>query len=314
MSTKTQGMIRFGDFELDVAERTLKRTGMPVAVSPKAFDLLALLAETPGKLRTKQELLDAIWADTSVEEATLGRHISDLRRALGKDQPYIETVTRHGYRFLPETSPPKPGYAPVEPPPPAQKRSHLIWVIATACCLLAYAGVRLVPARSASAKNPADQDVIRLTNNVASDGQPDWSPDGSKVVFVSNRDGLPAIWAMSADGSNQRNLTARLGWADSPAWSPDGTRVAFQRKRGTQPEIFVMNADGTEPRALGVFGARASWAPDSGQIAFQCFDGTHEQICSVAPDGSNYRMLTHFDAFAADPSRMCARRHAHCVR
>ena len=74
-----------------------------MAVSPKAFDLLALLAEHPGKLRTKQELLDAIWPDTAVEEATLGRHISDLRRVLGNDQRYIETVTRHGYRFLGET-------------------------------------------------------------------------------------------------------------------------------------------------------------------------------------------------------------------
>src|SRR5580658_5472633 len=94
--------IRFGDFELDAAERTLTRGGLPVAVSPKAFDLLALLAEQPGKLRSKQDLLDSIWPDTAVEEATLGRHISDLRRALGGDQQYIETVTRHGYRFLAE--------------------------------------------------------------------------------------------------------------------------------------------------------------------------------------------------------------------
>src|SRR5580704_15631647 len=104
---KTQTIVRFGDFELDTRERTLKRGGVPVAVSPKAFDLLALLAEQPGKLRTKQELLDAIWPDTAVEEATLGRHISDLRRVLGKDQRYIETVTRHGYRFLGETKAPE---------------------------------------------------------------------------------------------------------------------------------------------------------------------------------------------------------------
>src|ERR1700692_1733308 len=105
---KTQTIVRFGDFELDTRERTLTRAGVPLAVSPKAFDLLALLAEQPGKLRTKQDLLDAIWADTGVEEATLGRHISDLRRVLGRDQRYIETVTRHGYRFLAEARPKAP--------------------------------------------------------------------------------------------------------------------------------------------------------------------------------------------------------------
>ena len=73
MSMKAQGIVGFGDFELDAAERTLTRAGVPVAVSPKAFDLLALLAEQPGKLRTKQDLLDSIWPDTAVEEATLGR-------------------------------------------------------------------------------------------------------------------------------------------------------------------------------------------------------------------------------------------------
>jgi DNA-binding winged helix-turn-helix (wHTH) protein len=252
MSTKTQGIVRFGDFELDAAERTLTRAGVPVAAPPKAFDLLALLAEQPGKLRTKQELLDAIWPDTAVEEATLGRHISDLRRALGRDQRYIATVTRHGYRFLalePNLTPTPDTSSPVK----ARRGMALpYWLAIAAACLFVYAGIRLGPAHAVSAGMPRDPDVIRLTNSLASDGQPDWSPDGSKVVFVSNRDGLPAIRAMSADGANARNLTRSLGWSDSPAWSPDGTRIAFQRKRGTQPEIFIMNADGTEPLALGV--------------------------------------------------------------
>lgn len=103
-----------------------------------------------------------------------------------------------------------------------------------AACLVAYAAVRLVPKRSAPVELTLDQDVIRLTNNIAADGQPDWSPDGSQVVFVSNRDGLPSIWVMRADGVNPRNLTASLGRTDSPSWSPDGKRIAFQRKRGNR--------------------------------------------------------------------------------
>ena len=222
MLLKTQGTVKFGEFELNAAERTLTRAGAPVAISPKAFDLLTLLVEQPGKLRTKQELLDAIWPDTAIGEATLGRHISDLRRVLGSDQPYIETVTRHGYRFLAEAQPTPTVETP--PAPPTKPTHGLKWLAVLATCSLAFAGFRLLPRRSAPAAIPRETNLIRLTSNLAADGQPDWSPDGSKVVFVSNRDGLPAIWTMRADGSNPRNLTGSLGRSDSPAWSPDGTR------------------------------------------------------------------------------------------
>ena len=269
MLLKTQGTVKFGEFELGTAaERTLTRAGAPVAISPKAFRSAYSAGRAAWKLRTKRGLLDAIWPDTAIEEATLGRHISDLRRVLGSDPPYIETVTRHGYRFLADA---QPTPAVETPPAPPTKPTHgLKWLAVLATCSLAFAGFRLLPRRSAPAAIPRETNLIRLTSNLAADGQPDWSPDGSKVVFVSNRDGLPAIWTMRADESDPRNLTGSLGRSDSPAWSPDGTRIALPRKRGTRPEIFVMNADGSNPRALGVFGARAAWSPDSARLAFGC--------------------------------------------
>src|SRR5580658_1135427 len=152
---KAHAIVTFGDFELDARERTLTRGGVAVAVSPKAFDLLAFLAEQPGKLRTKQELLDAIWPDTAVEEATLGRHISDLRRALGSDQHYIQTVTRHGYRFLAEA---RACEAPFPKKlPEGRSGTYPTWLpvlLVIGACLLTYGGIRLVPTRSASAKTP----------------------------------------------------------------------------------------------------------------------------------------------------------------
>ena len=72
-----------------------------------------------------------------------------------------------------------------------------------------------------------------------------WSPDGRKIVFVSDRDGNLEIYVMNADGSGQRNLTRHPGYDSDPEWSPDGRKIAFATKREGNFEIYVMNADGS---------------------------------------------------------------------
>lgn len=99
---RQQQIYRFGPFRLDVAERLLLKEGQAVALPPKVFDTLIALAENSGRLVTKDELMSRLWPDTFVEEATLARNISDLRKVLGEangGERYIETVPRHGYRF-----------------------------------------------------------------------------------------------------------------------------------------------------------------------------------------------------------------------
>ncbi|HET8676998.1 MAG TPA: transcriptional regulator, partial [Blastocatellia bacterium] len=89
----------FGLFCLNEAERVLLRGGEPVALTPKVFDTLVALVERSGHLVEKAELIDRLWPDTFVEEGTLTRNISDLRKALGEEK-YIETVPKRGYRFV----------------------------------------------------------------------------------------------------------------------------------------------------------------------------------------------------------------------
>ena len=91
--------LRFGAFQLDRRERLLLRTGQPVALPPKAVDLLIALAEEPGALRTKEELLARVWPDVIVDESNLSQTIFVLRKALGGDEEWIGTVPRRGYRF-----------------------------------------------------------------------------------------------------------------------------------------------------------------------------------------------------------------------
>jgi TolB-like protein/Tfp pilus assembly protein PilF len=94
---------QFGSFRLDAAERLLLRDGEPVALAPKVFDTLVALVENSGRLVDKNELMSRLWPDTFVEESTLARNVSDLRKALEEssgERKYIETVPKSGYRFV----------------------------------------------------------------------------------------------------------------------------------------------------------------------------------------------------------------------
>jgi TolB-like protein/DNA-binding winged helix-turn-helix (wHTH) protein/cytochrome c-type biogenesis protein CcmH/NrfG len=92
----------FGQFVLDPRKRTLLRADAPVSLTPKAFDVLLFLAQNPHRLVTKEELLQAVWGNTFVEEGNLTQYISHLRKALGdnsEDTRLILTIARKGYQF-----------------------------------------------------------------------------------------------------------------------------------------------------------------------------------------------------------------------
>jgi len=97
----------FGQFVLDSRKRTLSRADSPVALTPKAFDVLLFLVQNPNRLVTKEELLQAVWRDTFVEEGNLTQYISHLRKALGdnpEDSGLIVTIARKGYQFTEEAT------------------------------------------------------------------------------------------------------------------------------------------------------------------------------------------------------------------
>jgi TolB-like protein/DNA-binding winged helix-turn-helix (wHTH) protein/Tfp pilus assembly protein PilF len=103
LSKESRPVYEFGPFRLDPSEHLLLRDGQAVPLAPKVFDTLTALVENSGRLVDKDELMSMLWPDTFVEEATLARNISDLRRALGEstgDQKFIETVPKRGYRFI----------------------------------------------------------------------------------------------------------------------------------------------------------------------------------------------------------------------
>jgi len=93
----------FGPFHLDPAKHLLLRDGQPIPLTPKAFETLRMLVENSQQVVGKDEMMQAIWPDTSVEEGSLTRNIYLLRKTLGEspnDHRYIVTVPGRGYRFV----------------------------------------------------------------------------------------------------------------------------------------------------------------------------------------------------------------------
>src|SRR5215207_1373068 len=92
----------FDDFRFDVAHLMLYHRGAEIPMAPKAVETLLALIERRGKSVSKDELLEAVWPDTVVEESNLFVYLSVLRKTLGAlrdGRPYVETLRRRGYRF-----------------------------------------------------------------------------------------------------------------------------------------------------------------------------------------------------------------------
>ena len=127
----------------------------------------------------------------------------------------------------------------------------------------------------------------------AFDHSPSWSPDASRIAFVSGTD----IVIMNAVGP-VLNLTNTQSPEYAPAWSPDGSRIAFLSDRDGHAALYLMNTDGSGVfKVTTVVGPgsrrRLTWSPDSTLIGFDCeVDAGNEDICVIGANGAGFRRLT----------------------
>ena len=132
-----------------------------------------------------------------------------------------------------------------------------------------------------------------LSNHPLDDMDPDWSHDGTKIAFISTRNGgVFQIYVMDADGKNQIRLTDGLGEKRYPDWSPDGQKIAFT-VNGAEPHIDVMDADGHNRETLEDFATEPSWSPDGQQIAFLSWRDGGDEIYVIDADGLGLKQVTH---------------------
>jgi DNA-binding winged helix-turn-helix (wHTH) protein/Flp pilus assembly protein TadD len=187
MSNNGKDLYEFGPFRLDPAQRILSRDDRPILLQPKAFETLLVLVRNSDRVVMKEELLNAVWADTFVQESNLTQNIFVLRKALGDDngdarRRYIVTVPGRGYRFaetvrtiaepeavLPDQHPPAP--AMVQPRWRASRAIvvAVLAIVVLALSVLAYLHFRRTP-KLASNDTVVLSEFANMTGDPVFDG------------------------------------------------------------------------------------------------------------------------------------------------
>jgi DNA-binding winged helix-turn-helix (wHTH) protein/Tol biopolymer transport system component len=299
------GGLQFGDFVLDVSERLLLRNGRPVPLTPKTFDLLAALAARPGRLTTKDELLKEVWPDSFVEENNLTYHVFALRRALGEaadGEQYIETVPKHGYRFV----------GPVQPV--AGSQHDLVDGSATLAPAITSRGHQPAVYPGAPERSSSDQPLQGLSEDpvpaTGSAGKERRAPGSvGRALTLSFFGGVcvatvALMWLEprrlpAARGPIRVEVSTEVTLPESSAFaiSPDGRRLVFV---GAAADGVVrlwlrsLDSSGARPLpgtevALGALVPPMFWSPDSRFVAFDAAG-----------------QLKKVDVTGGDPQTVCA--------
>lgn len=308
MSLQTNRLL-FGDYCLDPSERILLRDDKPVSLTPKAFKLLQVLVENPGRILEKDDLMSLVWPDSFVEESNLSFTINLLRKTLGDSRHsprYIETIPKRGYRFIADVTFEEvsqgdsgtPEIAEVKAP----SKSNTKWLIgAGAAAILLVSGLLFAVSRVSSSSPPilsAPFSVEQFSNT----GQSQYaaiSPDGKYAVFSASSGDKQSLWLRNLDSSEtiemippSNDLYLGLTFSNS------GNSVFFVRMaRGghSMPALYRIESFGGVPvKIIDFVNERVSLSPDDSKIAFIRCKYSKDEFCSAFiadANGENERRL-----------------------
>ncbi len=290
--------VDFGSFRFDVSNRLLFRYGEQVALPPRALAVLAYLLERPNQVVSKQALMDAVWKDTFVEEASLKEAVSLIRQALEEDaqQPrFIQTIHRRGYRFvaplsLTTSSAAAPDAIAVQPSRAAPRERARWRVMVPVLAVLAAGGLWAMrkpdPPRAPRAVRfaiPSSPAIVDGDPGVAI------SPDGSRVIYTAKRDGGTRLYERRLDRLDSRELPGTED-AFAPFVSPDGQWVGFFTDDHLKKLSFAGGAPTTVCDVTDKV-AGGAWV-DAGTIVF----GSPTGLVRVSAFGGTPAPLTHVDS------------------
>ena len=148
------------------------------------------------------------------------------------------------------------------------------------------------------------ENLQQLTFNNVDDSDPEWSPDGKRILFVSDtKPQRPDLYIMNADGSDIQQLTKTEESEFQPAWSPDGNRIAFSSY--IPPQILIINPNGENLQELTSsqdFNMQPDWSPDGLNIAYIATRNNEPKIFRMDADGGNRTQLSIGDSFDTHPA------------
>ncbi len=146
--------------------------------------------------------------------------------------------------------------------------------------------------------------VRELTANGSINLSPTWSPDGSKICYMSYRDGNPNLYIYDLRTETETRISALPGLNSAPAWSPDGKSLALTLSKDGNAEIYVLDLDSGQYRRLTYsrgIDSSPSWSPSNREIAFTSDRSGSPQIYIMDADGLNLRRLTFEGSYNDSP-------------
>jgi len=143
---------------------------------------------------------------------------------------------------------------------------------------------------------------VKLIASTREDHSPQFSPDGSRIVFASDRSGSTEIWRCDSNGSNLVQLTNLRKSTGTPRWSPDGQQIVFDARLSGAADIFIIGAEGGPPRRLTTElsnDVMPSWSSDGHWIYFCSNRGGDSQVWKAPADGGQAIQITAKGGFEA---------------
>src|SRR5438105_4756005 len=216
---------QFDNVEVRPAAFAVLRDGQALSLEPKAVRVLLYLIEHRDRAVTKEELIEAVWADIAVTDNALTRIVAQLRRELGDDARqarYIQTLPTLGYRFIADlrvVSSQPPARRPARPLMVASAGGLAVAVLALSLWLLMGRGGAVAPS--------LELQPLQLTTSPAVDLGGSFSPDGNSFAYSSNRSGWFEVFIRPVPGGVERQVTTDGKQNIEPAWSPDGKSIAY---------------------------------------------------------------------------------------